>query len=526
MRTAAVRDVTRDGGAGGAGLLAQRCSCGRKPGPGGACPECRRERRLGMQPKLRVGPADDRWEREADRMARAATASTGPDASAPAIGSVTSVVQSDGAGSLGEAPSATNAVLRAPGRALDAATRVDMETRFGRDFGAVRVHADGPADQAARALGARAFTVGRDIAFAAGEYRPETRDGRRLLAHELTHTLQQTGGGDPSAAGSPAAVQREPAPGPSPAPSGSTTADPETDAVLAEATCDLPRLCGLWVQHPSVVSEVRIENAARRCRPGLTWVGSPCWEPSIVNPILFPQLPANQFAVPPGKAGTTPGPAPATPPSTMPDLGKLLTFEFDTGDVHYTVKLPSSATAMLPVEFRHGYKLTFTLEAKAAGAFTFSIKLDGVPYVQFTLSTTVDAATKSFKGELKIASAKKTCHARSPEATKASLTKAGEKLEKAIKQVNKSDAQLDAEKGAAKTGAVVEASQPEGFDRVKRLADVVSGIVDVKKAIDDAGKGCEDTPVVGFWITSQIPLDPSAADALPATITGGLIINF
>lgn len=70
-----------------------------------------------------------------------------------------------------------------------------MEPRLGHDFSGVRVHADGQAAASARSLGARAYTVGADIAFGRGEYAPETTEGRRLLAHELTHVVQQSPGG-------------------------------------------------------------------------------------------------------------------------------------------------------------------------------------------------------------------------------------------------------------------------------------------------------------------------------------------
>jgi hypothetical protein len=98
-------------------------------------------------------------------------------------------------GTAGAAVSGAIAALQAgsaPG--LDQATRGFMEPRFGRDFGTVRVHAGPRAAAAAEALGARAFTVGRDIFFNAGQYQPRARTGRQLLAHELTHTVQQTGG--------------------------------------------------------------------------------------------------------------------------------------------------------------------------------------------------------------------------------------------------------------------------------------------------------------------------------------------
>jgi hypothetical protein len=92
------------------------------------------------------------------------------------------------------APAAVSSLLSRPGRGLDLSARRFFEGRFAQSFGDVAVH-DGPAaDLAARSIGARAFTAGRHIAFAEGQYAPGTRDGMRLLAHELTHVLQQRGG--------------------------------------------------------------------------------------------------------------------------------------------------------------------------------------------------------------------------------------------------------------------------------------------------------------------------------------------
>lgn len=81
---------------------------------------------------------------------------------------------------------------------LEAGTRSEMESALGEDFGDVRVHTGGAAGDAARQLGARAFTHGRDIFFNEGEYNPATPDGKELLAHELTHVVQQKGGASAS----------------------------------------------------------------------------------------------------------------------------------------------------------------------------------------------------------------------------------------------------------------------------------------------------------------------------------------
>jgi hypothetical protein len=88
-------------------------------------------------------------------------------------------------------PPIVHEVLRSPGQPLDAETLSVFEPRFGHDFSQVRVHTDSNATQSARAVNARAYTVGRDIVFGGGQYAPETHQGRRLLAHELTHTVQQ-----------------------------------------------------------------------------------------------------------------------------------------------------------------------------------------------------------------------------------------------------------------------------------------------------------------------------------------------
>jgi outer membrane protein OmpA-like peptidoglycan-associated protein len=92
-------------------------------------------------------------------------------------------------------PVATAAITRARsgGAALPRSERAFFEPRFGRGFGAVRIHADAEAAALARRVRARAFTIGRDVFFGASEYRPGSTTGRRLLAHELTHVVQQRG---------------------------------------------------------------------------------------------------------------------------------------------------------------------------------------------------------------------------------------------------------------------------------------------------------------------------------------------
>jgi hypothetical protein len=93
----------------------------------------------------------------------------------------------------GEAPALVHEVLRSPGQPLDAETRGFFEPRFGHDFSRVRVHTGTSAEQSTREVNAQAYTVGRSMVFDAGRFAPGTQEGRRLIAHELTHVLQQSG---------------------------------------------------------------------------------------------------------------------------------------------------------------------------------------------------------------------------------------------------------------------------------------------------------------------------------------------
>jgi outer membrane protein OmpA-like peptidoglycan-associated protein len=154
-----------------------------------------------LQRKLTINEPGDVHEQEADRVSEHVTRM--PDASAAVHGTAPSIqlktANSNTAGAA-EAPPIVHKVLSSPGQPLDAGTRAFMEPRFGQDFSHVRVHTDAQAAKSAKAVGARAYTVGSNVAFGAGEHAPGTQDGQRLLAHELTHVVQQSGGA--------AAVQR------------------------------------------------------------------------------------------------------------------------------------------------------------------------------------------------------------------------------------------------------------------------------------------------------------------------------
>ena len=103
-----------------------------------------------------------------------------------------------------EAESPVKDVVRSPGAALESDTRSEMEARLGHDFSDVRVHTDGEAAASAKAVQAQAYTVGNHVVFGEGNYQPTSDQGKRTLAHELTHVVQQRSGpvdGSPAAGG-------------------------------------------------------------------------------------------------------------------------------------------------------------------------------------------------------------------------------------------------------------------------------------------------------------------------------------
>jgi hypothetical protein len=184
--------------ANGQNSLAQRkCACGADTGGESLCPECK-AKKLQRSVARPVKPADSRT-----------------------------------------APPIVRQVLRSPGQALDGATRAFFEPRFGRSFAGVRIHSGPEAAASARAVNARAYTVGQHLVFGEGEFNPAAHSGRKLLAHELTHTIHQLEG---QAATSAKLVQRTPKKDDDTIDVDLVAVDPEEAERLKKEGIDLPKV--------------------------------------------------------------------------------------------------------------------------------------------------------------------------------------------------------------------------------------------------------------------------------------------
>ena len=183
-----------------ASLLQRKCACGAGASSlTGECEECSKKKMVGLQTKLRINEPGDAYEQEADRVADQVLAKPAH----PDVSSAPPRIQrfsGQPSGQTGAAPASVDRVLAGPGRPLEPALRQDMEQRFGHDFSRVRVHSGAAAEQSAREVNANAYTVGHNIVFGAGRFAPGTHEGRRLIAHELTHVVQQSGPGGINAA--------------------------------------------------------------------------------------------------------------------------------------------------------------------------------------------------------------------------------------------------------------------------------------------------------------------------------------
>ncbi len=473
-------------------IMRKTCACGKPMGPDGECAECKRKR-LGLQTKLRINTPGDRYEQEADRVAAAVLQMPASAGSVPAISPLSSP------GVQREAVSAETAttighIHNSGGQPLPDTTRRFFEDRFDRDFSSVRIHADDHAAASSRQIDAAAFTVGNHIAFGRGQFAPHTAVGQRLLAHELTHVVQQ------GASGTSSTIQRQ-------------SADDEeylkppskddSDAMMAEMACNIGKLCSLRRNKPEVMTQERLERATKSCMPN--YFG--------LNPCLLPQYaidPLPQGAVTPPKQspgvqpGAKPGPAPA--PSTG-SLTDMLKFKFSAGPVNFNVDLPKSLNISLPIPISSAYALEIATSGKVSGAFSLSVKLDNKPHFSLSLTAGVDVKKETASAGLIVTTKRTVCRATPKESVKTEMETAGKKIEKAVTELQTKSGEL------------------KGMERTEKLTDIASGIGDLYSAIQKAEEACKQVPVLEFGFKGETFYGERATDPLERSKQPGTFIG-
>ncbi len=489
---------------------------------------------------------------------------------------------------VGEIPPIVHEVLRSPGQSLDVETRAFMEPHFGHDFSQVWLHTDAKAAESARAVDAMAYTVGHDIVFGAGQYELGTSEGKKLLAHELTHVMQQSAStansigklelgtmdnsleneaeqtsvrafenSVPFGAGSTnrAIVQRQSIPGltgPSLPLFSPVNLPAETIELAAGETISVqnPQLVRIAqsfksIQASNPAANIRLSAslseasrmssataAQERSRLGerlfairdvLQSLGVPKEQISIEPPTahstsahgqvslgLFKAQQALPSLAPPSPLpipGTGLPPQPKTAPGS-PSLSDLLTLKFGP----LTVELPKSVALQVPIPITSAKSLVIDLKAEASGTFSFSITLDGLPYVRVSVKTQVaydkDKGTTGSAG-LQIQAMRTVCSAANPDALKAKVTTAGDKLKKAMQEYG---AETDNEK------------------KLMKLPDVAGALGEMYDAVDKAKSGCKPVPAATFEFGAKGPLGPETetdpTKRQPSYLGGTLTIPF
>ncbi|MCX6842240.1 MAG: DUF4157 domain-containing protein [candidate division WOR-3 bacterium] len=525
---------------------------------GGACHTCPTR----VQAKLEVGQPDDAYEREADRVADEVMRMPDPRERSVFSGqqSVTGRQRSAVSSQLptmSRTPSGTTGIevspeveaqiqgLRGGGRPLSESERAFFEPRLGRDFSRVRIHADRHAARAARAVNARAFTVGQDVVFGAGQYAGRSDRGSRLLGHELAHVVQQmrplpgparVQRDTPSAPGRPIGLGFEPIFALSEAYVEILVDDTisEENANLVEvaeaykrvSAGSLVKFTGYLSQRAMTDSEQQARERGRivermdSARTVLVSLGVPFDNIMLSSPTGFSPTGDGRFTIDVSEGSSLAGiftpqatglsQSPSIPGASLPSLSDLLTFNFKAGPVEFTIDLPKSAAVRLPAALSGVTSLSFELKAETSGTFTFTVALNGMEHIRLILETQVkieDGGDVSGSAAIIIEATRKVCHADSPELLKARIESAGEKLTKACQEY----------KQATTIG-----------DDFSKLFDVVGAIGDLYDLVDKTKSPCKEVPAARLRFGVQGPLtQPEAGErGLPSFIGLSLGIPF
>jgi hypothetical protein len=347
-----------------------------------------------------------------------------------------------------------------------------MNSRFGYDFWKVRVHSGGCAAKAAGSVNAKAFTVGQDIVFGEGQYAPHTDSGKRLLAHELTHVVQQTGVAGRARAAIPMLQRQMP-----------RLSEDERQALDAELLCNIPALCQIHRRSPAVVPDDRIRSVARRCHPGALSTLPPCLNPAFM---LRPESFSGGAA--PSAAPARRGAGAGTP--SIPGLGDLTTFDFRIGDAAVTVDLPSSVRVRLPVPLRGAGRIVFNFQAGSSGAFTFSIVLDGLRHIRVRAEASVDVASGMGRAGVTLTTTRTECHALNRAEADRLLRGKVNTLQGAVDTFRNPPAE----------------TRNDPIEQASRIGDVASGISDVYDAIQRIRSSCREVPMLSVGVRGRTPI--------------------
>ncbi len=439
------------------------------------------------------------------------------------------------------------------GQPLDRGTRHFMESRFGRDFSQVRVHTDKKATKSAHAINALAYTVGNNIVFGSRQFAPKITAGKQLLAHELTHVVQQSSQSSPSTADlrikQDSAAETEATQTANLVASGGKVNQPihshssaiqktepknprNRDFNLPKLTISPEIKAMLFAQcasgnlrDPALCAQLQLEitrplpTPALLSPPSTSFGLAPQLELGRRTPDLSPEATSRILADimrPPLTLGPqsllpssqqlplAPRRIPLQPQAATSSLSELLSFSFQAGPVQFAVELPKRVEAKLPIPLRNARSLAFSLQAESSGNFSFSITLNGLRHVTVAARAGVNVdKDKGVSGSagLDITTTRTVCNAENSQALRSKIIAAGNKIKKAPQE-------SDRIRGALSGTDATQASEPFDFDKLVEIAEAIGEMYD---AVEKSKSGCTQVPVATLNFGTQQPISPSDA---------------
>jgi len=453
-------------------------------------------------------------------------------------------------------PSVVRHVLESSGQPLSTEARDSMELRFGHDFSHVRVHSDARAGESARAVNALAFTVGSNIVFAPGEYQPSSHDGQRLLAHELTHVVQQRGAtGSLSAlsiADSGSQAEREADSVASSEPSHTSAPPRITPAAPAlhkqepgrfnaglglkyqidpKLTAEFLAMCDMGQGDPNLCAQIRA-----RALPTLSGTKLP--DPGVSLKITPEMMREAQDKVNPPIGGNQATPAATDPPAPARDqkspwssnlLGGTIV-EYKSPSAQFKVSIPDGVAAKFRAQIHDAQYLRINIGVSTSAKFTASIKLDDVP---IEISSTIDPVGNKASVSLRIFGSTGKCATSVAPSVVAKIQDAGQKVEAAWKALQPPNTPSTTAPAATSTAAKQPQTPPptglaKDFQDVKNtvqgvvdkvqpeieIGKAVAAFVAAVEAVDAAKKAPCSKVSFQFGATYDTPLQPDPNDPL------------
>ena len=452
---------------------------------------------------------------------------------------------------------------------LPAPLREGAQRRFGADFSAVRIHAGPGAATSAQAMGAAAYTLGRDIVFGAGRWQPQHAAGQRLLAHELAHVLQQSRGGPAtgdaearadgaadqllqgrsvaahSLGGAPPAPQAQPeaaadafspvesAPLPlfgmlpqtltavALEPGEPLTKDNPKLAQIAAASRAQPearvRLSASLTEGSQSSSarqdseRAQLNSRMRQVRDALRQLGVDAASVDLESATAFSASAHGQVEVAVRKSGARLVPLRPPNPGIGPELPPEQpaagpSLNLDFEFGPVKVSLPKEVRAKLPFALRKGYKLTLDLSYEVPAKFGLQIMLDGLPHVRVGLKGGAEVEPKSGAA---VASGGLVIETRSTICNAADPGETREKIKTAGEKLNKAAREF-------------ETAVPD--DKLGKAIDIASAIGEIYGAVEEAKARCKQVPRVSVEFGARkvlAPGDETDPTKRPSDYVGG-----